>query len=424
MMDPIFQDIVRLQRDAEPFALATVVHTSGSTPQKSGARAVFLRDGTVLGTLGGGCMEAEARRRGLARLASGEPELFELHLDDDFGWDDGLICGGSASILIQPVGNVAADPYQAALELHQQRGRGVLCLVTGAADAAAIGRLCLVTGDGDQIGAVPDPALQAELRTAALVSLAEGREAPRQVRLESSDAAAYLEPIFPQPVLFIAGAGHVGSALCRCAAPLGFEVTVVDDRPSLANPARLPDAKRVLVQDIVAAARELSKTPDTYIVLVTRGHRHDAVVLREVIKAPVAYIGMIGSRRKVITIFDEFLEEGLATAEDLARVHAPIGLDIGAVTVEEIAVSIAAELVLIRRRGAGHGDRGGAGGGRVEADGAAKAAVALGEVNRNRDGRSLVESLPRRRDRGGDRPPGPGNRRGPAVPGRPVGRES
>src|SRR5687767_12140903 len=121
-MDPIFADIARLAAEGSPFTLATVVHTAGSTPQKAGARAIFLPDGRVIGTLGGGCMEAEARRRGMAMLGGGEPELFDLQLDSDFGWDDGLICGGSASILIQPP--PAAAAYRAAVELDRRRARG------------------------------------------------------------------------------------------------------------------------------------------------------------------------------------------------------------------------------------------------------------------------------------------------------------
>src|SRR2546421_12497600 len=120
-MDPIYNDIARLLEERQPFALATVVYTSGSTPQKAGAKAVFLPDGRILGTLGGGCMEAEARQRGLNLLRGGEPELLELHLDDDFGWDDGLICGGTASIFIQPRAQVALEPLAAAIDLHEAR---------------------------------------------------------------------------------------------------------------------------------------------------------------------------------------------------------------------------------------------------------------------------------------------------------------
>src|SRR5262249_25678718 len=186
----------------------------------------------------------------------------------------------------------------------------------------------------------------------------------------------------------------------------GFEVVVVDDRPSFANRERLPDADQVLVEEIVGAVRRWPKTPETYVVIVTRGHRNDAVVLREVIGTPVAYIGMIGSRRKVLTIYDEFLAEGLATPEQLARVHAPIGLDIGAVSVDEIAMSIAAELVMIRRmeRENGHGDR--AGSGRVAADGQPESALALRDRERDRVGRPLAATLPDRRNPRRRRPPG------------------
>src|SRR5438445_12531813 len=122
-MDPIYHEIVRLLAAREPFALATVVYTSGSTPQRAGAKAVFLPDGRILGTLGGGCMEAESRRRGLALVRGGEPLFFDLHLDDDFGWDDGLICGGTAQIFIQPMHSASPDLYVAALALHEARGR-------------------------------------------------------------------------------------------------------------------------------------------------------------------------------------------------------------------------------------------------------------------------------------------------------------
>jgi xanthine dehydrogenase accessory factor len=355
-------------------------------------------------------MEAEARRRGLNLIRGGEPELLELHLDDDFGWDDGLICGGTASIFIQPMGAAAAAPYQAALELNAARGRGVFALLAAADDPALAGQACLFREGAPAVGSIGHPAVQDELAEAARGFLREGREAPRRVRLQALDAVAYLEPLAPRPVLFIAGAGHIGAAVCHYGARLGFEVVVVDDRPSLANAERLPDADRVLAEDIVAAVRAWPKTPDTYFVIVTRGHRNDAVVLREVIHAPVAYIGMIGSRRKILTIFQEFIAQGIATAAEMARVRAPIGLDIGAITVDEIAVSIAAELVSVRREGAAHGDRDCPGGGGVPADGTAEAAAAARVDDRARRGRHLAQSLPGQRDPGGHRPPGGGDR--------------
>jgi hypothetical protein len=253
-------------------------------------------------------------------------------------------------------------------------------------------------------------------------------------------------------VLLIMGAGHIGAALTHYASRIGFEVVVVDDRASFANRERLPDADQVLVDSVVDVARRWPKTPETYIVLVTRGHRNDAVALREVLGSPCAYIGMIGSRRKVLTIYEEFLAEGIATPEQLAQVHAPIGLDVGALTVDEIAVSIAAELIAVRRqrlrgrsqkRGEAvgcqpstdgpattaldltdsrqptadsptlppgaerHADSNHPGGGGVSADGDAQAALALRQRERDRAGRPLAASLPDRRRAGGSGPPRP-----------------
>lgn len=401
-MHSLYDQIVQLYTTGQSFALGTVVYTTGSTPQKIGARAVFLPGGEILGTLGGGCMEAEARRRGLQLARGGEAELLELHLDDDFGWDDGLICGGIAHILLQPKPEEQEAVYRAALQLKADRGRGVFALVT-VSGTGALGRAVLVRTDAPTIGDLGDAALQAAVEEAARGLLQENREEPRRVRLRDLDATVYLEPLLPRPVCFIAGAGHIGAALSHYAARCGFEVAIVDDRPSLCNAERLPDVEHVLVGDIVETVRAWPKTPDTYFIIVTRGHRHDAVVLREVVKAPLAYLGMIGSKRKILTIYDEFVRDGLATPEELARIHAPIGLDVGALTVDEIALCIAAELILVRRRGAGRTtDGAGAsgrdcpGGGEIRADGDAEAALAIRRRERDTAGRPLAESLPRR----------------------------
>ncbi|MFN3653109.1 MAG: XdhC family protein [Armatimonadota bacterium] len=404
-MSELYPQILELLEAGQPFSLGTVVHTSGSTPQKTGAQAVFLPGGELLGTLGGGCMEAEARRRGLQLARGGDSELMELHLDDDFGWDDGLICGGTAHIFLQPRPTGQEEVFRAMVALRAERGRGVVALVVDGAPET-VGRRCLVRAEAPTVGDPGSPALREAIEAAARRILSEGGDEPRRVRLREEGATLYLEPLLPRPVCLIAGAGHVGAALCHYAARVGFEVAIVDDRPSLCNAERLPDAEHVLAGDIVETVRRWPKTPETYFVIVTRGHRHDAVVLREVVKAPVAYLGMIGSKRKILTIYDEFVAEGLATPEELARIHAPIGLDIGALSVEEIALCIAAELVLVRRkgstRGGGDGDR--AGGGGVAADGDAQAALAVRSGQRDSGGRPLSESLPR-----GPRPRGAGS---------------
>lgn len=375
-METFYAELLQLLDAHQRLALATVVGTRGSTPQKPGAKAVFFPDGRITGTIGGGCLEAEARLRALEVIKSGHRLAYDMHLDEDFGWDDGHLCGGSAQILLD--GDVArsAAVLRATHAEVLRRQRAVLAMVVSAPDEALIGARLLIAvhaaqgGEGESACEVlaADEGIPVDLQEAVTAGAGEavrrGRELTRPLSLpgspsladstENGDAGSapavtvYYEPLLPKPALLICGGGHVGAALCTLGAFLGFEVTVVDDRPEFANPRRHPDAVATICDDVPSAVRRFPITPDTSIVIVTRGHRNDAQVLREVIHSPAAYLGMIGSRRKVFVMRDGFLEEGVATLEDFARVHAPIGLDLGATTVEEIALSIAAELVLVR----------------------------------------------------------------------------
>ena len=166
---------------------------------------------------------------------------------------------------------------------------------------------------------------------------------------EKQPAKIYLEPVFPLPRLIIAGAGHIGKAVSHQGKLLGFEVTVIDDRAEFANPVNLPDADNIIVKDIGEAMREISKDKNTFIVIVTRGHGHDADALKPCIGSPAAYVGMMGSRVKVAKVHEEFIARGWATEEQWKKIFTPIGLDIDSKTIEEIAVSIAAQLVMVRR---------------------------------------------------------------------------
>jgi xanthine dehydrogenase accessory factor len=300
----LFDQIVRRADAGEAVAVCMLVRTRGSTPQKAGAVMVVLRDGKTLGTIGGGCVEAEVRTRAL-RLFDEPPagRLLTFRLDHDYGWDDGLVCGGVMDVAVQVVATAQqAGNFRRALE-QLRAGQGVTIPIT-----------------------------------------ATDEEGKPQM----------FEPAFgARPALIIAGAGHVGAALAAVAGQMDFAVTVIDDRPDLLAGERFAG-----VTCAVAAAgaidAELARLPldeHAYVVIVTRGHRNDASALAAVINSDVRYVGLIGSKRKVLTIFGELLDRGV-TRERLARVHAPIGLDVGAVTPGEIAVSIAAELVAVRR-GAG-----------------------------------------------------------------------
>ena len=291
---PIF---ARLDR-GETLALCTVVRTRGSAPQSAGAAMLVTAAGQTQGTLGGGCVEAEVRSRALQLLHDRQDRVLSFRLDNDYGWDDGLVCGGIMDIAVQ----------------------------TLTADAPATTKLRAA-------------AAEIAARQATTLQIEAG---------DPSDVAqAFNLPLTPPPVLLIAGAGHVGQALAHVAVPAGFEVVIIDDRPDLATPDRFAGA-RCIVGEIDRLLIEYPTDAATYIVIVTRGHRHDASALAAAIDKPAAYVGLIGSKRKVRRILESLHSYGVAM-EKLARVYSPIGLNIGAVTPGEIAISIAAELVAVRR---------------------------------------------------------------------------
>ncbi|MDX9973436.1 MAG: XdhC family protein [FCB group bacterium] len=338
----VYTKALDLIAHGKPFAWALVLKASGSTPQKSGAMALFEPSGPVWGTLGGGCLEAESRARALRALDDGKPLAFDLSLDEDYGWDDGLICGGKVRILIEPFPSRHAPAWKAAQEALARRERG--WLLTSLADETVQVRWVRESESADLAELASEDDLLASLDT----------ERPLY-REASSLSIASIEPIVAPPRLLIAGGGHVGQALARLGVFLGFEVTVVDDRALFTDPQRYPEGVRTVCADIADTVAAFPAAADTYIVIVTRGHRHDADVLERCIHVPAAYLGMIGSKRKILLIRKQFIERGIATEEDFARVHSPMGLDIGSVTVPEIATSIAAELVAVRRKRTGAG---------------------------------------------------------------------
>jgi len=344
-VDPIYQELASLLEAGQPLAFAVLIETKGSTPQKCGAKAIFLPDGRVIGTLGGGCLEAETRQKALRALETGEPFTFRAVLDDDFGWDDGLICGGAVQTFVQP-NPQSREVWRALLAEPDSRQRRMLVTVTTGEHA---GKRALFAGDRlIRTDSLPQETLT-QLAAKSAEFLAEPEPEPSSFVFQTSSLSVYFEPILPKPTLVIFGGGHVGAAVGKLAAWSGFEVIAVDDRPSFANKERFPDAKQVIVDDPAKIAKELPMDADTYLCIVTRGHRHDAVILKEVIHSKAGYIGMIGSKRKVRTVMEGFINDGVATAEDFRRVRSPMGVAIHSVTVEEIAVSVVAELVAVRR---------------------------------------------------------------------------
>jgi xanthine dehydrogenase accessory factor len=256
MQMDIYEEIVALQRQGRKGAVATIVNVRGSIPSFKSAKMLVRDDGSIAGTIGGGCVEAEVWQAARDVIANEKPCSLSFDLNQDPKYDTGLVCGGTLEI--------------------------------------------------------------------------------------------FIEPVLPSPLLYIFGAGHVALELFKAAKNAGFDVIVADDREAYANADRFPGARQLIARDFDEALAELAPTESSYIVIATRGHRDDMRILRWAVQTQARYIGMIGSRRKAITVVRELIAEGLKP-ELFDRVHSPVGLDIGAITPEEIAVSIVAELIGIRR---------------------------------------------------------------------------
>jgi len=254
MPEEVFRAVVKALDEGERAALVTIVSTSGSTPQRVGAKMLVYEDGRTTGTIGGGCYENDASGKAREAIRQRRPQLARYSLNDELAAESGLICGGQMEV--------------------------------------------------------------------------------------------YIEPIEPVPDLYLLGAGHVSAEVSRVAQLTGFRVHVVDDREKFANVDRFPGAE-VIVDDIPTWLKGTRLRAGAYVVVVTRGHRQDYDAMRDLVGRGWTYLGLIGSRAKVVRVFDALKGEG-ADAERLAAVHAPIGLDIGAVTPAEIAVSIVAELIAVR----------------------------------------------------------------------------
>ena len=253
----IYEELVRLRREGRKCAIATIVQVNGSIPSYQNAKLLVRDDGSMLGTVGGGCVEAEVWNAARQAMETEQPRMLDFSLGQDAAYENGLICGGQLNV--------------------------------------------------------------------------------------------YVEPIAPQPRAVIFGAGHVSKSLARVASLAGFAVTVTDDRETFATVERFPDAETVLAAPYEEALPKLAINSSCYLIIVTRGHRDDMRVLRLAVDTPAKFIAMIGSRRKVISIVKELEKEGIAR-EKFERLTAPMGLDIGAVTPEEIAVSVVAEMIAVRRQ--------------------------------------------------------------------------
>ena len=328
-------------------AMATLVATRGTTPRREGAKMWVDGDGQVLGSVTiGGCVDARVLAESERVLAEGTARVMALHLGEDDALDLGLTCGGSIEVLVEPLRLAHDDPvvagYEAVREHVLRGGRAAVVLLP-----AAHPRRLVLLDDGRAAGSLGDPALDAAVRARA-TELLEGES--RVVSLGEGDASTLLVEVHAPPAaLVIVGAGHVAMALSRLAATLALRVTVVDARDRYATDERFPNADRILVgipSELVGSVRLGSADA---VALVAHDYKFDLPVLRIVLGTEAGYIGLLGSRRRGASILDALRAEGVSE-DALARVRVPAGLDIGARTAEEIALSILSEAIAATRK--------------------------------------------------------------------------
>ncbi len=345
MLD-IYAELLRALTAGERCVLARIIRQAGSAPRTVGTKLLVKAGGTLVGTIGGGLLEHEVVGKAQAVLASGKTAVLEVRLAGMDVAAGEMLCGGHVDVLLEPVfpkDAGAASVFAEAAAMTAQGRRGAL--VTIAADGRRGVERLIVTEEGRVIGDAPGPS---EVDSADLKRWAGARGfAIETLPQPSGQALVVVEPLEPEAMLLLFGAGHISTFVAPLARMVGFRVCVIDDRVEFASPERFPTADRLLVCALTEAFERVAVTAASYIGIVTRGHIHDRDALRAALTTRPAYVGMIGSRRKRDLIYASLMEEGVP-AEDLRRVHCPIGISIGAETPQEIAVSIVAELIQVR----------------------------------------------------------------------------
>ncbi len=355
----MYRQVRQFLDEGETLAVATIVSTLGSTPREVGAQMVITSSGEILGTVGGGCGEAEVRREAVQAIRSRKPAMVRVELMDDIESNSPAVCGGILNVFIDPWWGApaafATKLADAFLQVQKDGAAAVVATVVNAGNCpdAAAGDKCFIRDGAVKVCNIRNKHLLKMVLHEAETRLCKEKCRQVALTLPGTDCRAevFFEVNTAMRKVIIVGAGHLAIPLVKFAKILGFHITVLDDRVMYANRERFPDVDEVLVGDMAETLRSIEITPQTYIVLITRGHQFDEPCLREIIHSPAKYIGMIGSRRRIKACFIRFRDEDGIPEELLKRVHAPIGLDIKAESPEEIALSIISEMVKVRRGG-------------------------------------------------------------------------
>jgi xanthine dehydrogenase accessory factor len=341
----LYQEILKILTQGDKAVLATVIQQAGSAPRKSGAEMVIREDGSFVGSVGGGRLEADCIAEALKAAADGTARVLAFHLTGTEVAETAMICGGDVEVYIQPLSPGLTELYANLLEIQKQGREAVLATAISAERVRkGMEGKALVISEAQAIGPLT-------LDREALATAREVLEEKQARLIPYQGGRLFLQPIFSEPTLYIFGAGHISRYLAPVASLVGFQVIIIDDRAEFANRESFPQADEIWVEAFEAIGAKIEPSEQSYMVIVTRGHRHDYTVLKQLLPLESRYIGMIGSSRKRAMIYQKLMQEEGYTRRELERVHAPIGLAINAETPEEIAVSIVAELVSVRAEG-------------------------------------------------------------------------
>ena len=353
-MQVVFNEAVKQLESETPVVVATVIGTKGSTPQKPGSKLLVRTDGSGVGTLGGGCVEGDIWYAASELLKSGgTAEYREYELNEDLAAEDGLICGGTMFFLIDPVYE-PGEYIDFAKEIEgAYTGSDAVALASlirgGSGSDATIGAKMFIRQDGSTVGSLGSPELDEGAIKEAFELMVHGKN---KYVVTGSGAEYFIEAYTTPPQLVLCGGGHVSNSIAPLAKTLGFRVFVTDDREEFANADRFPEADIIVAKKPEDALDELPINPNTFIIVATRGHRYDNVALAAAARTSAKYVGLLGSKRKIILIYEDLIRMGIPN-ERIRELRAPIGLDIGARTPEEIAVSIMSEVLMFRLGGSG-----------------------------------------------------------------------
>jgi xanthine dehydrogenase accessory factor len=352
-MRDIYIKLVELFEKNRFGVLATIIGQTGSAPRGVGTCILIMEDGSSAGTIGGGILEASVIEEAKEVFDSKIPLRYRQILSGTDIAKSDMICGGDVEVFLEPVSPDNFNHlhlFESVMEVRRRGGSGLLATVvdTDRWHGMHIPKMFLHPG-GERIGSLigvteVDDAVMSQME----LLLAEKQ--PRIIGCmdnEGNSLSIFAEPIMSDPILYVFGGGHVSLQIVPLAHRVGFKVTVIDDRPEFSNPQRFPEADDVYNYPFDGVFERLSVNESSYLVIVTRGHLHDKTVLSQCLRTDAGYIGMIGSRRKNAIIYRKLIDEGFSQ-KDIDRVHAPIGLKIGAETPEEIAISIVAELIKVR----------------------------------------------------------------------------